>query len=131
MGRPNNLESIGRLAEEKPHGTRMRYMAGCRCRHCRTANAEYMRTRARARREGDWNGLVPAPPARRHIKMLSQLGIGRIVLAKMCGIAQTTIQEIKSGTKRSIRKHTETAILSIARSCQTIGNQNRQPGPAR
>lgn len=74
---PTHLRDVAELAAPKPHGTRLKYMAGCRCLPYRAANSRYECERAKARRSGDWNGLVPADPARRHILRLSKQGVGR------------------------------------------------------
>ena len=58
------LKPITELAAEKPHGTRLRYIAGRHCFQCRRANSDYERQRKAARLAGDWNGLVPAERAR-------------------------------------------------------------------
>lgn len=47
-----------RFAEE-PHGTRHRYLGGCRCLPCRAANSRYSCERAAAQRAGDCRGFVP------------------------------------------------------------------------
>ncbi len=47
------LRPIGELARNRPHGDRLRYMAGCRCPACRGANP-----------------IVPADAARAHIHPL-------------------------------------------------------------
>lgn len=41
MARPSDLPSAEQLAAYKPHGHKMRYMAGCRCWRCRAGNAAY------------------------------------------------------------------------------------------
>ena len=60
MGRPSTLRSAVELAAGKPHGTRIRYVGGCRCLPCRAANSRYESERQAARKLGDWNGLVDA-----------------------------------------------------------------------
>jgi hypothetical protein len=57
---PKGLRDIAVLAEKKSHGTRIKYMAGCRCLICRAANSNYECARAKARKNGQWNGLVPS-----------------------------------------------------------------------
>lgn len=65
------LRPIEELAADKPHGTRLRYIAGCKCTPCRRANSDYERQRRAARAAGDWNGLVPADRARTERKILA------------------------------------------------------------
>ncbi len=113
--RPDDLPSAGELAEGKPHGTRIRYMGGCRCVPCRAANSRYECERQAARRAGDWNGLVPAGRALRHIRSLSRAGVGRRSVAAACDVAETVICEIRAGRKTRIRARTERRILSVTR----------------
>lgn len=54
------LKPVAELAEQRSHGDRLKYLAGCRCVPCRAANSRYEVARAAARKAGDWNGLVPA-----------------------------------------------------------------------
>jgi len=111
--RPMDLPSAFKLGAEKPHGTRLRYMSGCKCLLCRAANSRYECERAAARRAGQWNGLVSASVAKRHIRKLSRAGIGRRSISASCDVGMTTIQEIKTGRKLQIRKATEAAILRV------------------
>ena len=43
------LRPIAELGGSRPHGTRLRYLAGCKCFHCRRANSDYERERQAAR----------------------------------------------------------------------------------
>ena len=108
------LRPAEELFADKEHGTRYRYMAGCKCFYCRRANSDYERERKEARERGDWNGLVPADRARKHIEELSRQGVGRRTLSARCGVGDTVIQQIKSGRKTQIRARTERKILEIA-----------------
>lgn len=111
--RPPDMTSLAVLAERHPHGTRIRYMTGCRCVPCRAANSRYASSRARAQASGDWNGLVSASAARIHLEKLARHGIGRYVVADAAGMNPRRVAEIRSGRKKNIRKRTETAILSV------------------
>lgn len=111
--RPDDLPSISALAADKPHGTRLRYMAGCRCMLCRAANSRYETERAAARKAGDWNGLVAAKKARKHIQWLGVRGLGRRSIADSADVGRTVIQEIRSGKKTQIRARTERRILAV------------------
>jgi len=111
--RPPDLPSASDLGAGKSHGTRIRYMSGCKCLQCRAANSSYECERAAARKAGQWNGLVPARKAQRHIKRLSKAGIGRRSISDACSVGLTTIMQIKSGEKTQIRKATESAILQV------------------
>lgn len=115
------MPAIEILAERKPHGSRLRYLAGCRCLPCRASNSTYETKRLRARKHGDWNGFVPASRARTHLMRLSRAGIGRRAVSIACNVGKTTIQEIRQGTKRTIRARTERKILSVTRSAVSGG----------
>lgn len=107
------LKPAAVLAAGKPHGDRLRYIAGCRCDLCRKANSNYENQRAKARAEGDWNGIVPARAARRHMLALSKKGIGRRAIAAATDIADSILAEIRSGKRKQIRARTERRILAV------------------
>jgi hypothetical protein len=162
-------------AERYRHGTRSRYVAGCRCDPCRAANtAAYHERQARAkaaaaelpaaaatpapqewtgpdgvkrvrvykracpgvngepcpigahlrkdskggccracREKLVWNGLVDAGPARAHLLALSAQGVGRRSVEAACDVANSLLEEIKTGRKARIRKKTADRILSV------------------
>lgn len=107
------LKSLSELGARRPHGDRLRYMAGCRCLPCRAANSRYESGRQAARKGGDWNGLVSAKRARAHILKLSRQGVGRRAIAEASDVGATVIFQIRSGKKLRIRKRTEKKILSV------------------
>lgn len=107
------LRPAAELAAARAHGDRLRYIAGCRCTDCRAANTAYERQRQAARKEGDWNGTVPAAAARAHMAELSRKGIGRRSVCDVSGVADTTLTEIIAGRKTRIRARTERAILAV------------------
>lgn len=108
-----HLKSPAELAERHPHGTRMRYLGGCRCVDCRKANSLYSVEREKAVREGRGNPIVDAAPARAHIIKLSKKGVGFRSVAKRAGISKTIVAAIKSGDRPRIRRQTLELILSI------------------
>lgn len=110
--RPLDLPPPSHWAD-RPHGTRLRYMAGCRCLVCRAANSRYETMRRRRRLTGYWNGLVDAREARAHIVQLGRSGMGYRAVAVAAGIASTVVQEVKSGAKLQIRAKTARAILAV------------------
>ena len=57
---PKDSASIRVRFAAEPHGTRHRYLSGCKCVPCRAANSRYSTERAAAQRAGDWRGFVPA-----------------------------------------------------------------------
>src|SRR5436189_1819783 len=101
------LKSVQELAEKRPHGDRIRYMGGCKCVPCRAANSRYETERAAARRRGEWNGIVSAAGAQRNLRRIADRGIGRRTVSDITGIAQSTLQKIKTGEKRNLRAMNE------------------------
>lgn len=126
--RPHDLPSAQVLAENKPHGVRLRYLAGCHCMLCRAANSRYQTGRAQAIKNGDWNGLVPAARARRHLLRLSRAGVGRDAVEAACGVHATLVSEITSGRKTQMRALTERKILSVDKTAVAAGS-NIDAGP--
>lgn len=59
--RPADLPDPSQWAD-RPHGTRMRYIAGCRCVACRAAHSRVVCHYDRLARTGRGNPLVPAGP---------------------------------------------------------------------
>jgi hypothetical protein len=111
----SGLRPVAELAASRQHGDRLRYMAGCRCADCRRANTEYERTRAAARKAGDWNGFVPALKTREHIARLRAFGIGKRQIADAAGIAVSVLQLIASGERQQVRARTERDVLAVTR----------------
>lgn len=104
-----------------PHGVRARYSIGCRCVPCRKANSEYESARARARKAGEWNGLVDAEPARLHLMHLSSLGIGYKTVADQSGVSRTTLAAVKTRKKTRIRALSAAAVLRVDGRCHADG----------
>ena len=117
----DSLRSAAVLSIDKPHGTRLKYMGGCKCMLCRTANSRYETERAVARKNGDWNGIVDARAARRHISKLSKAGIGYKSVADAASVAHTVVAEIRAGRKLRIRQRTERRILAITKDAYAAG----------
>lgn len=107
------LRPIAELADRRPHGDRLRYMAGCRCDQCRRANTAYEIERSKARKAGDWNGLVSADKARAHLSALSAKNVGRRSVSDVTGVASSILVEIIAGRKTRIRARTERLILAV------------------
>ncbi|KAF0145086.1 MAG: Uncharacterized protein FD156_1197 [Nitrospirae bacterium] len=111
--RPAHLKSAAELGAHKPHGTRMRYMAGCKCMLCRAANSSYETGRAALRRQGLVNGIISAKRAQAHLVKLSKMGIGRRAVHAASGVNKSIIRLIRKGTRTHIRKNTERRILAV------------------
>lgn len=119
---PTAVERLAALragAEGKPHGTRARYVAGCRCESCDEANKAYRKDIYQRHKAGLFNPIVPAETARQHIKKLSKHGVGNRSIADVSGVRYRTISAIRSGEKLRIRKSAETAILSVGTDAAT------------
>jgi len=113
--RPADLPAVEILGLRKPHGTRLRYMTGCKCLICRAANSNYETMRDSRRRMGLWNGLVSAARARRHMLILSRAGVGRRTVGQIAHISDSVLFKIRSGQRKQIRALTEKAILNVSR----------------
>lgn len=120
---PNDMTARGlrparELGQLRPHGVRLRYMAGCRCLKCRMANANYETARARARADGDWNGIVDAAPAREHIKRLSRQGVGYKLVAAAASLPSSIVFGIRTGRRTRARARTVKKILAVTPACR-------------
>jgi len=111
--RPATLPPVELLGANKPHGTRLRYMAGCRCLPCRAANSNYETMRAARRRMGLGNGLVSARRARRHVLQLSRAGVGYKTVAAVARVSNSVMFKIRQGIREQIRALTEKRILEV------------------
>lgn len=172
MARPIDLPP----AEKFEHGTRSRYVCGCRCDDCKRSNRDAYRKRqtelveaaktvepnegptqyltfTRTKADGTkyevrgkkcpgtggkpcvkggswmrgqgrvclpcaeratiWNGLVCAKRARRHLKKLSNAGVGYKAVSAACDIGATTLAEVIAGRVPKIRAQTEKKILEV------------------
>lgn len=109
----NGLKPVTVLAAKKEHGTRLKYLSGCKCAECRRANTAYQCAREAAKKLGDWNGIVSATKARKHMLKLSEKGIGRRAVQAVTDISDTILHDIRAGTKKNIRARTERKILAV------------------
>jgi len=107
------LRSAAELAVGRPHGDRLRYIGGCRCAECRAANSRYECERARARKAGDWNGVVSAERARAHLRQLARKGVGRRAVQAATDLPESILHEIRHGRRPRIRARTERKILAV------------------
>lgn len=113
--RPATLPSAEVLGPRHEHGTRIRYMGGCRCLPCRAANSRYSTSRDALNRAGERNDIVSARPARVHILALSRLGIGRNTVVRVARVARSIVIGIRSGEHRNCRRQTRDRILEVDR----------------
>lgn len=97
------------------HGTRSKYVLGCRCAPCKAAHARYYWDRYQLRREsGETNPLVSARRARDHLRRLQAIGMGRDAVAEVTDLAPHTVQQITTGKRRRITLFTERLLLGVA-----------------
>lgn len=103
------------------HGTRTRYVRGCRCDDCRQANREYARRRDRHLRrvaygiEERAERYVDATEARKHLEWLRSWGIGLRTVSQHTGIGRTALQQIVSGESRKVLATTADKVLGVLR----------------
>jgi hypothetical protein len=107
------LRPVAELGAARPHGNRLRYMAGCKCFKCRRSNSDYERIRQAARLAGDWNGIVPAAAARAHLIKLARAGVGRRAVGDVTDLSDSILHEIRHRRRLRIRARTERKILSV------------------
>jgi hypothetical protein len=107
------LKPVSILCANKPHGTRLRYLSGCKCDLCRRANTDYQLSRMKAIKEGDWNGIISAKKARAHLIYLSKYGIVRRAVADATVLSETILFNIRAEKQTHIRARTERLILSV------------------
>jgi len=109
----DTLRPITALAANRPHGDRLRYLAGCRCEWCKKANSLYENARRQARARGEHNGIVDATEAREHLLYLRKRHVGRRAVHAVSGVSETVLQDITRGRKPKIRAETARRILRI------------------
>jgi hypothetical protein len=98
-------------ADRYAHGTRSRYVKGCRCDECRKANTDYANARTKA--VDDFNGLVDAAPAREHLLALSKAGVGKRAVQAACDVALSVIEKVRTGKRAQLRARTARRILAV------------------
>jgi hypothetical protein len=103
----------------KQHGTRVRYVAGCRCEPCRLANNAYARMRMKLKRLGEGNPLVDAARTRRHLERLSKAGVGRRTIADIARVPESTLCALRKGTRLHLRAATAARILAVGTDVRT------------
>lgn len=88
------------LLAQHEHGSHAAYVLDrCRCSPCRDANAAYERNRSRQNAYGRWTPHVPAAPVREHVRGLMAAGIGLKQIARLSGIAHSTLGKLVYGAR--------------------------------
>lgn len=95
------------------HGTRGRYVAGCRCAECREANRLYYHKNIKDRIYGRNDPLVRATKTRNHLRKLQKAGIGRRTIHDISGVNENIIAGIRDGKRKKCRKSTQARILEV------------------
>jgi len=99
------------------HGTRNAYVTdGCHCTQCRAANRAEERHRTESLRNGRWEPLVDAAPARGHLQLLRRHGLGLDQIVKISETPKRTIRRVLRETAASphrIRSETAQRVLAI------------------
>lgn len=112
MPRPLSVPSRERLAL-KPHGTRLRYMGGCRCLPCRAANSNAETRYRRLRMTGRGNPIVDAAAMRRHVERLSTQGLGYKRVARLAGVSISTVGDVLFGRQDGVRRAIADRVLKV------------------
>jgi hypothetical protein len=106
------IAKLQALAASKPHGTRSRYNAGCRCDECKRSNRNYEHERIK-RKIFHGPARVSADRARAHILNLQRAGLGRHTISSAAGVHDRRISEIGAGERLHIKAETERRILCV------------------
>ena len=109
----DSLPPITVLAARRPHGDRIRYMAGCRCLPCRAANSRYETPRAEQRRKGNSNPLVGTTAVRLHLVRLSRVGVGYRQVARVAKVNAGILFKIRAGDRDNIRAQSARRVLEV------------------
>jgi hypothetical protein len=112
MFRPRQTPTCGERSAQPAHGTRPRFLGGCRCVACRAANARFRQRRRLVWRAGGGDKLV-SERSREHLRRLSSAGVGSIAVAQASTLGESTVKDIRTGKRPLVRESTETLILSV------------------
>jgi hypothetical protein len=113
----------------REHGTPAKYtMEGCKCVLCRKAVSDYAAHRNRLIAYGRWDPYVDAGPVRAHIEQLQAAGIGWKRVARLAGLAPSTVEKILYGApyrgmgpSKRIRHATADKILAVEAGLDALG----------
>lgn len=98
---------------ETAHGTRARYVRGCRCKPCTKANREYARSRSLEKAWGRGNPLITTGELKERLWLLNSRGIGLRTVSEITGISRTVLSDIRSGKKTNCRKKTRDRVFEL------------------
>lgn len=98
--------------DDRRHGERAGYLAGCRDLCCTEPNFRYQkRSRIRFQREG--TQIVPAAPVVERVAWWAQRGVSTSGINAAAGVGDGTIRELVSGERDVCLKSTLTAVLAV------------------
>lgn len=103
------------------HGTRSKYVAGCRCEPCTVASREYNREWQRHQRrvaygiEEAREAFVDATEAREHLRWLRSQGVGMRAVCDATGLSRSALQKIVTGKRTRITPRLADKILAVPR----------------
>lgn len=123
MNTISSLKTATELSSNKPHGTRLKYLGGCRCVPCRAANSRYSVFRSKLNKQGKSNPIIDANNVKQRLALLSQHGIGLRSVADITDISRSVLQKIKNGERLGIRKQNAQKVLNIEPTAIIHGNQ--------
>ena len=107
------MKPIKELGARRPHGTRLRYMSGCKCFKCRMANSTYEHERSKARAAGESDHIISAREVIAHIRELSRQGVGYKQVAAAASLARSTVAKLLNGKRSRIRAQAARRILAV------------------
>jgi len=125
--RPTDLPPVKQLADNKRHGHKMRYMAGCRCWRCRAGNAAYEQKMNENRRLHGPNDLAPTDRVRQHLRYLQRFGMGHKTVAKHAGVGKTVLAKILWYGKKQMRRRSEARVLAVHPTLDTLPRNVKVP----
>lgn len=113
----------------RDHGTRAKYVVDkCRCEPCKKANREAENHRYRQQAYGRWEPYVDAEPARNHVRMLMDYGLGWKRIAELAGVGRGTVEKLLYGSRhrgmgpsKGIRPETARKLLAVRPEGERLG----------
>ncbi|MGA4964460.1 hypothetical protein [Streptomyces pseudogriseolus] len=114
----------------REHGTRAKYVVDkCRCEPCKAANRAAENHRYRQQAYGRWQPYVDAEPARAHVRMLMDYGLGWKRIAEMAGVGRGTVEKLLYGARhrgvepsKGIRPETARKLLAVKPQGERLGS---------
>ena len=115
------IKELKRRPTSQPHGSRARYMRGCRCLPCRAANSRYECQRQLERLKGWANGCTGTEQVRQHLHAAEPPGhrqqAGRQGRAGEPG----ALQQVRLELRKHMRAQSVARVLAV-------GAEARAPG---